>query len=179
MRFPPLPGAGFVSVALLTLLASCLVLLPAGAAGALQAGERAPSFSAPALVGAGEVSLADHVGRVVYLDFWASWCPPCLEAMPRIEELREEFSRQDFEVVAVNVDRDPRRAARLLEKYGVGYVSASDPEGRLPERFGIATMPTSFLIDRRGVVRYVHEGFRRGDIPQLRRRIQDLVETGE
>lgn len=179
MHLPPVPAAGLRSPVALSLLVGCTLWLHAGAAAALESGERAPSFSAPALVGSGKVSLADHLGRVVYLDFWASWCPPCLEAMPKLEELREEFSRQDFEVVAVNVDRDPRRAARLLEKYGVGYASASDPEGRLPERFGIATMPTSFLIDRRGVVRYVHEGFRRGDIPQLRRRIQDLVEPGE
>lgn len=178
MRSPPRRTAGFVPVRGLILLATSLLLLHPFSGYALEAGERAPSFRAPALVGQGEVSLADHAGRVVYLDFWASWCPPCLEAMPRIDELRDEFSRGDFEVVAVNVDRDPRKAARLLEKYGVGYTSASDPEGRLPERFGIATMPTSFLIDRRGVVRYVHEGFRRGDIRQLRRRIQDLLETG-
>jgi peroxiredoxin len=78
-------------------------------------------------------------------------------------------------VLAVNVDSDPEKARRFLEKRPVGYPSVTDPKGRIPETFGIETMPTSFLIDRDGVIRHVHNGFRRGDIESIRSRIRELV----
>ena len=76
------------------------------------------------------------------------------------------------------MDRDLEHARRFLERRPVGYPSASDPEGLLPTRFGIETMPTAFLIDRDGIVRHVHRGFRRGDVDDLRVRIRALVSTG-
>jgi peroxiredoxin len=159
---------------LLTALCGALATLP-GRAVALDAGDAAPSFSAPRLDGAGLVELAAHRGKVVYLDFWASWCAPCVVALPALDELRREFPAADFQVLAVNVDRDPTDARRFLARHAVGYPSASDPEGRIPERFGVETMPTSFLIDRAGKIHYVHRGFRRGDVDDLRRRIRGLV----
>jgi thiol-disulfide isomerase/thioredoxin len=112
------------------------------------------------------------------LDFWASWCTPCLSSLPLLDGLRREFPAKDFQVVAVNVDRDPARALAFLAERPVGYPSASDPEGRVPERFGLETMPTSFVIDRAGVIRHVQRGFRPGDIDPLREHIRRLVGGG-
>ena len=151
-----------------------LLLAPVAAVG-LEAGSPAPLFAVPALDGSGTVALADHRGKVVYLDFWASWCAPCLTGMPLIDRLRQEFDPEDFVVLAVNVDGDPDQARKLLARRPVGYVSASDPAGELPERFGLSTMPTSYLIDRTGKVRYVHEGFRKGDVDVLRQEIHKLL----
>jgi peroxiredoxin len=154
----------------------CLFLiLMAPAASALEAGDAAPAFSAPELGGKQTVSLSAYRGKVVYLDFWASWCPPCLVSLPKLEELRQEFPDADFQVVAVNLDRETGKALRFLAKRPIGYPSASDPAGRIPEQFQVGTMPTSFLIDRSGVIRYVHEGFREADVAELRTRIADLV----
>ena len=130
-----------------------------------------------ALGGDGTVSLGAYRGKVVYLDFWASWCAPCQAALPALEQLRKEFPADQFQVIAVNVDQDPEKALRLLEKHKIGYPSAADPEGRLPETFGLKTMPTSYLIDRDGVVRLVHPGFRSSDVEGLRKQIRTLVET--
>ncbi|MCG8590226.1 MAG: TlpA family protein disulfide reductase [Proteobacteria bacterium] len=149
----------------------------AAPASALEAGDPAPGFTAPNLKGGPKVSLSKYRGKVVYLDFWASWCAPCLVSLPILDELRKEFPAKDFQVVAVNVDTDPKKALRFLAKSPIGYPSASDTAGKLPERFGIETMPTSFLIDRRGVVRHVHAGFRKGDVEDLRDRIAELVEA--
>lgn len=149
----------------------------AAAAPALEEGQKAPQFQKAGLDG-GQVSLAAYRGKVVYLDFWASWCAPCAEALPALERLRHEFPASDFQVVAVNVDHDPAAARIFLDRRPVGYPSAFDPDGELPGRFGVRTMPTSFLIDRKGVVRHVHEGFRKGDVDDLRGRIQALVATG-
>jgi len=153
-----------------------LFIAPA-AARAADEGEPAPAFAARSLNGDGTVSLGSYRGKVVYLDFWASWCTPCLAALPALEELRKEFPADQFAVIAVNVDQDPEKALRLLEKHKIGYPSATDPEGKLPETFGLKTMPTSYLIDRQGVVRLVHPGFRTSDVEGLRKQIRMLVET--
>ena len=161
------------------LLPALVLLLVSGAARSLESGDVVPEFRLPRLDAGGTVSLDEHRGKVIYLDFWASWCPPCVTAMPILEEWRREFGPRGFEVVAVNVDRDPEKARRFLESRRVGYASASDPAGELPQRFEIATMPTSFLIDRQGIVRRVHQGFRRSDAARIRDEVRALVAEGE
>ena len=160
-------------------LACLLLLFCAADARALEPGDAAPLFTAPKIDGGDTLSLADYRGKVVYLDFWASWCPPCLTSLPLIDELRKKFPAEDFQVLAINVDGDPDNGRKFLERHPIGYPSTVDPEGRIPKSFEIQTMPTSFLIDRRGVVRYVHDGFRRGDVGPLRERIAALVAGGK
>jgi peroxiredoxin len=150
-------------------------LAVAAQATALGDGSKAPDFKLPSLDGGKALALTAYRGKVVYLDFWASWCPPCLTSLPLLEELRKEFPADQFQILAVNVDQDVAKARKFLQKTGVGYPSATDPKGRLPEMFGVETMPTSFLIDRNGVIRYVHHGFRKGDVGPLRERIAQLV----
>jgi peroxiredoxin len=150
-------------------------LMLAGPALAHDVGDQAPSFAAPSLVGSEKLSLSQYKGKIVYLDFWASWCPPCLKSLPLLEELRVEFAGKNIQFLAINLDRDLDKARAFLASHPVNYPSASDPEGRLPETFEVKTMPTSFLIDARGVIRYIHEGFRDGDIEEIRAQIQKLV----
>ena len=119
--------------------------------------------------------LSDYRGKVVYLDFWASWCAPCLKAIPEIERIRAELPSDSFQVVAINLDQKTKSALRFLKKHPIGYPSASDPKGRLPNQFGLETMPTSYLIDANGVIRYVHPGFKKGDGSKLRREIRALL----
>jgi peroxiredoxin len=159
-------------------VACALLVLCSSPAQALEPGDRAPAFSARALEGDASISLSQYRGKVVYLDFWASWCAPCAAALPALDALRKEFPQDQFRVLAVNVDSDPKLARQFLERRPVGYPSAADPEGTLPAQFEVETMPTSFLIDRQGVIRHVHRGFVRDDVDDLRRRIQKLVAEG-
>ncbi len=152
-----------------------LILLVGAPAQALDAGDPAYVFEAPLLAGERVISLSDYGGKVVYLDFWASWCDPCTKAIPAIEQLRSEFPASDFQVLAVNVDKSAKKATRFLKKNPIGYPSVADPKGKLPRRFGLETMPTSYLIDRNGVIRYVHKGFRAGDMDEIRAEIAKLV----
>jgi thiol-disulfide isomerase/thioredoxin len=161
----------------LAILAATLLCVAAHPARAADEGQPAPAFSAKSLDGTGTVALGNYKGKVVYLDFWASWCAPCQTSLPALEALRKEFPADQFQVIAVNVDQDPEKARKLLEKLKIGYPSATDPEGRLPATFGIKTMPTSYLIDRDGVIRRVHPGFRSGDVDAIRKQIQTLVEA--
>jgi thiol-disulfide isomerase/thioredoxin len=163
-----------ITARLCALAAAAALAAPQGAS-AVEEGQPAPQFAAASLSGNGNVSIAQHRGKVVYVDFWASWCGPCLKAVPAIEKLRQEFPASDFQVIAINVDRDRERAEKFLADHPVGYPSASDPEGKLPAAFGLETMPTSYLIDRKGVVRYVHRGYRAGDEAEIREKIRALI----
>jgi len=161
-----------------TVLAAGLMLAFVSPATALGPGDHAPEFSATRLDRPGQVKLSDYRGKVVYLDFWASWCAPCLVSLPLLDQMRKEFPPDQFQVVGVNVDTEPSKAKQVLQKRPVGYPSATDPNGSVPERFGLETMPTSYLIDRKGVVRYVHPGFKSSDIDEIRGHVRDLVEEG-
>jgi thiol-disulfide isomerase/thioredoxin len=154
---------------------SALLLLGAPPAFTVEAGEAAPAFQAKALDGKSSLSLEAYKSKVVYLDFWASWCGPCAAALPAIDKLQKEFGDKGFQVLAVNVDQDVKNARRFLARRPVGYPNVADPKGSIPSSFEVETMPTSFLIDREGIVQYVHKGFRNGDEKELRDRIQALV----
>lgn len=165
-----------------SLAVACLTIALAGVASdalALDAGDPAPAFTLPELDGKGQLDLERYRGKVVWLDFWASWCPPCLSSLPELEKLRKQMPAKDFQIVAINVDKDPKKAKKFLDRHPVGYPSASDPDGTLPEMFGLETMPTSYLIDRDGTIKLVHEGYRSGDIKTIRREVRSLVEGAE
>jgi len=166
LRMPQAAGRLVLLVGLMTGLLAPLEVA------AVKPGQTAPAIEAPLLDGSGRLSLADQRGKVVYVDFWASWCAPCLNAVPALEKLRSELASDDFQILAVNVDKKPKKARKFLAKHSIGYPSVSDPEGAIPARYGLETMPTSYLIDRQGVVRYVHKGFHDGDIAEIRRQIQ-------
>jgi peroxiredoxin len=165
-----------MSAARIRTLAAAALLGTALVAPALarEVGQTAPDFSAPGVAG-GTVSLAPYRGKVIYLDFWASWCGPCAQALPALDSLRKEFPESDFQVLAVNVDRQASLARAFLKKRPVGYPSALDPKGEIPATFDVQTMPTSFLIDRNGVIQHIQRGFRPDDVPELRNQIQRLV----
>ena len=171
----PTPGLARLPRSRAALAAALLILLLAPSAGAIQVGDKAPAVVGPALGKPGKVSLAEMRGKVVYVDFWASWCTPCAQALPVLDGFRKEFGAEGFDVFAVNVDQNPKQGKVFLSRRPVGYESLSDPEGKYPSLFGVETMPTSYLIDRKGVVRYVHRGFRKQDVEELRREIRKLV----
>lgn len=151
-------------------LAGCAPDEPLG-----QTGQRAHDFLLPSLVGGTAIQLASFRGKVVYLDFWGSWCEPCRESLPMLERLREEYSRADLEVIGVNLDSDPRDGVKFLARYPVSYPVAADPAAQAAEDYALEAMPTGFLIDRDGLVRYVHRGFRQEDIATIKTRVARLV----
>jgi thiol-disulfide isomerase/thioredoxin len=134
-------------------------------------------LSAPAPApSAGELlDLAAFRGKVVYLDFWASWCAPCRESFPWMNRLQGELGHDGLLVIAVNVDRERAAADRFLREHPAQFRIVYDPDGTLPERYGVRGMPTSFLIDRNGQVQARHEGFLVRDRDALTRQIRALM----
>ena len=150
-------------------------MLPAGAA--VEAGDGAPDVVLPLLVddGSASQSLAALRGKVVYLEFWASWCGPCRVSFPQLEQLRAELGPRGFEVLAVNVDEVEADARRFLQQVPVSYPVVRDASGATPAAYGILGMPTGYLIDRDGLVRLVHQGYRRSDGEALRAQVLELL----
>jgi thiol-disulfide isomerase/thioredoxin len=120
------------------------------------------------------VDLTAYKGKVVYLDFWASWCHPCEQSFPYMEELKQRY-RGDLVVVAVNVDHDRDRAEAFLERMHSDLPVIYDPKGAIATRFGVKDMPTSVLIGRDGQVRYVHKGFFPEQMPEYNTQLSELV----
>jgi thiol-disulfide isomerase/thioredoxin len=161
------------------------VFLFAGAAAlctpamALEVGQGAPEFTAQRLDAAQPVHLAEQHGRVVLVDFWASWCGPCRQSLPVYQKLRDSLGGRGFSLIAVNVDMRVRDGQRLLQSMQLDALmnaAVQDSDGKIATLFGVQAMPSSYLIDRHGVVRSMHIGFKPSDIDALRASISQLLD---
>lgn len=141
--------------------------------------EKAPTFSLPDIYSGESKTLEQYRGKVVYLDFWASWCGPCRQSLPLLNKLRDELGKDNFEVIAINLDEDPEDGKRFLEKYPVAYPVLTDTTGDTPQKYQLTGMPTSYLIDQSGNLRGAHQGFRTGDIDKIRAEVKLLLAEGD
>jgi len=116
--------------------------------------------------------LSDFKGKLVYLDFWASWCIPCRKSFPWMNKMHEKYKTKGLEVIAVNLDKDSQLVSQFLKKYPALFKVAYDSSGDTAEQFKVKGMPTSFLINREGKLISVHMGFRKKDMAKLENLIQ-------
>lgn len=116
-------------------------------------------FAAAAPAAADNLNLAAYRGKVVLVDFWASWCNPCRQSFPWMNQLQQTYGPQGLVVIGVNVDHERDAAKNFLDRYGADFQIVYDPEGHLASEFNFRDMPTSYLIGRDGNVHFVHAGF--------------------
>jgi peroxiredoxin len=154
-------------------LAIALMLLTATAF-ALSPGARAPEIGLRDLDGH-SVTMAGLRGKVVLVDFWASWCEPCAAEMPVLERLHQQYRSQGFTVVGVSQDRDVANVRQFLGRHDVSFPIVHDAAHQVAGRFSPPRMPSSYLVDRNGVVRYVHQGFRASDARTLEAEVRRLL----
>lgn len=105
------------------------------------------------------LDLSAYRGKVVYLDFWASWCTPCRRSFPWLDGLVRQFSNRDLVVIGINVDQSHELAERFLSDTPASFPIVYDPEGVIATSFKIVGMPSAVLIDRTGQIRFQHVGF--------------------
>jgi thiol-disulfide isomerase/thioredoxin len=141
----------------------------------LHAQEPALPFSGVAINTGEQISLADYRGKVVLVDFWASWCPPCLDSLPAYDRMRQEIGTEEFEIIAVNVDEYTEDGLKFLQEHPVGYPVLADPDGEIGIPWGIRTLPRSFLLDREGRIVAKHKRFKSGDEIKLKQDITELL----
>jgi len=142
---------------------------------AAEVGQPAPQFTLPSLLQDKPTSLQQYSGKVIYLDFWASWCAPCRTSFPLLNKLHQKLKAQGFEVVAVNLDEDKAKAEEFLKEIPVEFTILRDAKGEWSDKFVVESMPTSFIIDKQGVIQNIHKGFTSDDINELEHKITELL----
>ncbi len=136
--------------------------------------ESAPDFTLKSRSGE-NLRLEDFRGQVVMLNFWASWCGPCRQEMPLMDDLYQQYKDLGFTVLAVNVDENRDEAHRFLDKVPVTYPILYDPESQVSEQYRVQAMPTTVMIDRNGDARFVHYGYKPGYEDDYEKQIRQLV----
>lgn len=139
--------------------------------------DNAPDFVLKSASGK-NVRLSELKGRIVMLNFWATWCGPCAEEIPHLNELHESLDPYDFELLGINLDEDQSKAVYLASKLKVNFPVLFDTEKDVSKSFAIKAMPTTIIIDRAGKIRYVNRGFKKGYIEKYHRQIQALRKEG-
>ena len=139
------------------------------------------SKDAPLFTGYSEtgdtIKLLDLRGKVIILDFWASWCGPCKHEFPFLIDLYNKYSEKDFSVLAVNVDENSSSMNKFLSGIGkdVPFKIISDRKSKIPELYNLDAMPSSFFIDKKGVIRFAHTGFTDSDKDKFIKEIEKLL----
>lgn len=142
--------------------------------GQISVGEPLPNIIVRAVNGGGKIDLGSMKGKVILLDIWASWCGPCREEMPLLDDMASRLKDKGIEFVAVSIDEDKAAAKAFLSVRPKWTLTVGhDPQGKLPDLLQPPKMPTSYLIDSQGVLRYVNAGFDRADA----KRIEDHLLT--
>ena len=159
----------------LALAGLCFALSIGSASAGQQVGKPAADFS---LTDAAQkpVKLGDLRGKVVLIDFWASWCEPCLRELPELEKLHKQLASRGAVIIGVNIDRERKNADDLIARLKLSFTNLYDPKGQLAEVYDPPKMPTSYVIDAQGTVQLINEGYGGpADIAKLKKTIEQLL----
>jgi thiol-disulfide isomerase/thioredoxin len=160
---------------LVTGLAAALVV--ASSAKALAPGDVPPAIDIVDRAGK-KVDLRELKGQVVLVDFWASWCGPCREEMPVLEQLHKKYAHRGLVIVGVNIDNSEKKMNGFLKSTPVSFRVVHDRKLVVASRYEPATMPSSYFIARDGTIRHIHQGFRKKEAAELEARINALLAEG-
>jgi peroxiredoxin len=156
------------------LLAAAAAATATLAAASIAPAQSAPDFTLRSLNGP-NLRLQEQRGQVVMVNFWATWCGPCLVEMPHLNRLYEKYRSAGFVLLGVNIDEDSRQAANLANRLGLRFPVLLDAEKKVSRLYDLSTMPSTVLIDRDGRVRHIHRGYRDGYEATYEKQIRDLL----
>jgi len=124
----------------------------------------------------GVIELSDLKGKLVYINFWASWCRPCKESFPWMIEMKKKFENYPFEIISINLDTDKSLADKFLSTQAINFPMAFDPDAKIANEYAIEGMPSSYLIDEKGQLRIRYIGFWKKSRKDNEEVIHDLLE---
>jgi peroxiredoxin len=152
------------------LVAALVIALPAVAAD----NGPAPQFTLGAK-GGGTINLAQYKGQVVMINFWASWCGPCRQEMPYLEDIYKKYNKLGFTLLGVNVEPDSKAADDWLKATPVTFPVGYDKDSKVSQMYAVSGMPSTVIIDRKGNLRYVHHGYKPGDEGEYMNSVRALI----
>jgi peroxiredoxin len=155
-------------------VAAALAFCTSVAGAAVAPSATAPDFALRSVDGP-NLRLQEQRGKVVLVNFWATWCGPCRVEMPHLNRLYSKYRAAGFLLWGVNIDEDPRQAAALASKLGLQFPVLLDTDKKVSRLYDLSTMPSTVLIDRDGKVRYVHRGYRDGYEDTYEKQIRELL----
>ncbi len=156
------------------LLSAALAACFAGQLAAAAPSGPAPDFTLKSRSGE-NIKLSELRGQVVMINFWASWCGPCRQEMPLLDQLYQRYQPMGFTLLGVNVEEDGTAADKVLKEIPVSFPVLYDNRNQVSERYQVSAMPSTFLIDRDGQVRYLHKGYQPGYEETYQQQIRELV----
>jgi peroxiredoxin len=134
----------------------------------------APAFTLTALSGQ-QGALSQYKGQVIMVNFWATWCGPCQQEMPLLDQMYKKYKPAGFTLIGVNVDKESPAVKELLARKPVSFPVLLDPANQVSKAYHVDEMPSSVIIDRKGEIRYIHRGYRPGDENEYQDRIRQLI----
>jgi thiol-disulfide isomerase/thioredoxin len=142
-------------------------------AGPAEVGKPAPDLSVQTLNGKGKISNESLSGKVAIVDFWATWCAPCKQSFPKLEEMAKKYAGK-VEIVGVSVDDDKDGVAAWAKENGATFAIGWDDGHAIANRWKVGTMPTTYILDSSGTVRYIHDGYRPGEADEIQKELVAL-----
>jgi peroxiredoxin len=153
---------------------AAIVAASAALAAAGDAGGPAPAFELTNLAGQ-QGALREYKGQVVMVNFWATWCGPCQQEMPLLDQMYKKYKPAGFTLIGVNVDKEAPAVKELLARKPVSFPVLLDPANQVSKAYHVDEMPSSVIIDRKGQIRYIHRGYKPGDENEYQDRIRQLI----
>ena len=129
------------------------------------------------LTHADNLNLDSYKGKVVYIDFWASWCGPCRESFPWMKKMQQQYGKDGLVIIAINVDQDKKLADKFLSEFKPEFNVLFDKDGKLAEDFKVSSMPSSYVLDREGKPRFKHKGFHADKQSQYETELNSLLKN--
>jgi peroxiredoxin len=159
---------------LTVLILAGLMLVACGQAVAAKQPPMAPDFTLKSREGV-NIKLSELRGQVVMVNFWASWCGPCRQEMPLLQQLYDRYQSLGFSLLGVNVDEDKTAADKMLSDIPVSFPILYDSRSQVSKEYQVKAMPSTFIVDRDGRIRYLHKGYKPGYENDYQEQIRELL----
>lgn len=152
-----------------------VLALTCSALGAVETGAAMPDCVLSALSNGQDGKLSQYQGKVLYVDFWASWCGPCAKSFPFMNQLNQELGGKGLQIVGVNLDENLDDAKTFLAQYPAEFTVNADISKQCAKDFAVKAMPSTYLIDKQGKVQHIHLGFKPGEADELKKKVEALL----